>query len=157
MNEALGYSGQAARWTPEEIQKYGDGSDPYLYPNSNWTDAVLKQNTMQTINNLSISGGSEVIKYYMNVGYTLQEGLYREDPINKYSTNAKINRYNFRSNMDINLAKNFVVQLGLGGIIQTGNYPGFGAPEIFDALRIISPIAYPILNPDGSWACHCVL
>lgn len=150
MNEALTNSGQLPRWSEDEIRMYSDGSSPYLYPNVNWTDAVLKKNTMQTINNLSVTGGSDIIKYYMNVGYTLQEGLYKEDPANKYNTNAKISRYNFRSNMDVNLAKNFVLQLGLGGIIQTGNYPGFSSGDIFHTLRMISPIAYPIHNPDGS-------
>jgi TonB-linked SusC/RagA family outer membrane protein len=150
MNEALTFNGQGARWNNEEIQKYRDGSDPYLYPNSDWTEAVLTNNTWQTINNLSVTGGTELIKYYVNVGYTLQDGLYKEDPNNKYNTNAKISRYNFRSNTDVNLTKNFTLQLGLGGIIQNGNYPGFSSGQIFDALRIISPIAYPILNPDGS-------
>ncbi len=40
--------------------------------------------------------------------------------------------------------------MGLGGIIQNGNYPGFAAPSIFEALKVISPIAYPIRNPDGT-------
>lgn len=150
MNEALILNGQKERWSKKEIEKYRDGSDPFLYPNSNWTDAVLKKDTWQTINNLSITGGTKLIRYYLNVGYTLQDGLYKEDTNNKYSTNAKISRYNFRSNTDVNLTNNFTLQLGIGGIIQKGNYPGFGAGDIFNALRIISPIAYPILNPDGS-------
>lgn len=149
-NEAAANNGLIARWKPEELQKFKDGSDPYLYPNSNWLDAVLKTNTWQTINNLSVTGGSDIIKYYVNVGYTLQDGLYHTDPKNEYNTNTRINRYNFRSNVDINVFKNFIIQLGLAGIIQKGNYPGFGAPDIFNAIRIISPIAYPIQNPDGS-------
>src|SRR5690606_37560151 len=42
MNEARSNSGDAPRWSEEEIQKFNDGSDPYLYPNSNWSQAVLK-------------------------------------------------------------------------------------------------------------------
>jgi TonB-linked SusC/RagA family outer membrane protein len=150
MNEALRNNNQPARWTEEEIQKYGDGSDPYLYPNSDWTDAVLKTNTWQTINNLSVTGGNEIFKYYTNVGFTLQDGLYKQDPANEYSTNATVKRYNFRSNVDINVSKSLSLQLGLGGIIQNGNYPGFSAPDIFAAMKIVAPIAYPIRNPDGT-------
>ncbi|RYY37857.1 MAG: TonB-dependent receptor [Sphingobacteriaceae bacterium] len=150
MNEARTNSGGQPRWSPEEIEKFGNGSDPYLYPNSNWTDAVLKRDSWQTINNLSVTGGSEIIKYYTNVGYTLQDGIYKQDENNKFSTNAKIKRYNFRSNVDINLSKTVTVQLGLGGIIQNGNYPGFAAPDIFQALKVISPIAFPVTNPDGT-------
>lgn len=123
MNEALRFSGQQERWTPEELQKYADGSDPYLYPSVDWADEVLHKTSWQTINNLSVTGGTDIFKYYMNVGFTLQDGLYREDPSNKYNTNANVKRYNFRSNIDVALAKNFTLQLGLGGIIQNGNYP----------------------------------
>ncbi|MGN7722356.1 SusC/RagA family TonB-linked outer membrane protein [Chitinophaga sp. 22620] len=150
MNEARVNVGQAPRWSEEELEKFRSGSDPYLYPNSDWTSAVLKTNTWQTINNLSVTGGTDVIKYYTNVGFTLQDGLYKQDPSYEYSTNAKIKRYNFRSNVDIQLSKNLLMQLGLGGIIQNGNYPGFSAPDIFNAMKIISPIAYPIRNPDGT-------
>ena len=150
MNEARVNSGAPVRWSPEELQKFEDGSDPYFYPNTNWTDAVLKTNTTQSINNLSISGGTDIIKYYTNIGYTLQEGIYKQDPTNKFNTNAKVRRYNFRSNVDLQLAKSLTMQLGIGGIIQNGNYPGFGAPDIFQSLRTISPIDYPVTNPDGT-------
>ncbi|WP_407429474.1 SusC/RagA family TonB-linked outer membrane protein [Arcticibacter sp.] len=150
MNEALSYANQAPRWSDEEIQKFADGTDPYLYPSSDWTKAVLKKDTWQTIQNLSVTGGSDVIKYYTNVGFTLQDGIYKQDPANKFNTNANIKRYNFRSNVDINLSKSLTMQLGLGGIIQNGNYPGFSAPDIFNSLKVISPIAYPITNPDGT-------
>lgn len=150
MNEALRFSGQQERWSAEELQKYADGSDPYLYPNVDWADEVLHKTSWQTINNLSVTGGTDIFKYYMNVGFTLQDGLYREAPTNKYNTNANVKRYNFRSNIDVALAKNFTLQLGLGGIIQNGNYPGFSSPEIFKAMQMISPIAYPARNPDGT-------
>jgi len=150
MNEALVNNNQAPRWTPAEVQKYTDGSDPYLYPNSNWTDAVLKRDTWQTIQNLSVTGGGDVIKYYTNVGFTLQDGIYKQDENNKYNTNANIKRYNFRSNVDINLSKSFYMQLGVGGIIQGGNYPGYSSFDIFNAMKVISPIAYPVTNPDGT-------
>jgi len=150
MNEARVFAGEDPRWSEQELQKYYDGSDPYLYPNSNWTDAVLNRDTWQTINNLSVTGGSEVIKYYTNVGYTVQNGIYKQDPENKFSTNANVKRYNFRSNIDLNLSNSLTMQLGIGGIIQNGNYPGTAAPNIFNMMRVISPIAYPILNPDGT-------
>ncbi|SOD15093.1 SusC/RagA family TonB-linked outer membrane protein [Pedobacter xixiisoli] len=150
MNEALVNAKQSPRWSDQEIKKFYDGSDPYLYPNSNWTEAVLKENTWQTIQNLSVTGGTEIIKYYTNVGFTLQDGLYKQDDANKFNTNANIKRYNFRSNIDLNLSKSLTMNLSLGGIIQNGNYPGFGAGDIFQSLKVVSPIAFPVTNPDGS-------
>lgn len=150
INEALANNSQPLRYTDDELRKFRDGSDPYLYPNVNWTDAVLKKNTFQSINNLSVSGGNEIVKYYTNVGYTVLNGIYKQDPKNPYKTNAQMQRYNFRSNVDINVSKTISIELGIGGVIQKGNYPGKSAPAIFDALKITSPINYPKVNPDGS-------
>ncbi len=150
MNEALAFAGEGPRWGPDELQKFKDGSDPYLYPSVNWMEELVKKNTFQTINNLSVSGGNDVITYYLNVGYTLQNGLWKTDPANKYNTNASINRYNFRNNVDVKLAKSLTMSLGLGAIIRNGNYPGWGSDELFSAINTISPIAYPKVNPDGS-------
>jgi len=152
INEALNNDNLPLRYTPEELQKFKDHSDPYLYPDVNWTDAVLKKNTFQSINNLSVTGGNEIIKYYTNVGYTILNGIYKQDPDNAYKTNAQMKRYNFRSNVDINVSKTISLELGVGGIIQKGNYPGTPAPDIFNALKITSPINYPKINPDGSIA-----
>lgn len=150
MNEALVFAGEDLRWGPDELQKFKDGSDPYLYPSVNWMEELVKKNTFQTINNLSVSGGNDVITYYLNVGYTLQNGLWKTDPANKYNTNASINRYNFRNNVDVKLAQSLTMSLGLGAIIRNGNYPGWGSDALFSAINTISPIAYPKVNPDGS-------
>jgi len=145
MNEALAFAGEAPRWGPDELQKFKDGSDPYLYPSVNWMEELVKKNTFQTINNLSVSGGNDVITYYLNVGYTLQNGLWNTDPANKYNTNASINRYNFRNNVDVKLAKSLTMSLGLGAIIRNGNYPGWGSDALFSAINTISGGINPCL------------
>lgn len=150
MNEALANDGQRPRWTPAELQKYKDGSDPYLYPNINWTDVILKRHTHQTINNLNVSGGSQIMRYFMNIGYTLEDGIYKVDALNQYNTNAQLKRYNFRGNIDVNLSKSFTVNLDLGGIIQSRNYPGSSSGSILYALNAVPPIEYPVKNPDGT-------
>ncbi|MGJ7032925.1 SusC/RagA family TonB-linked outer membrane protein [Niabella hirudinis] len=152
LNEALVHTGSSPLYTPEDLQKFADGSDPYFHPNVDWTHLILKKYTNQTINTLSVSGGTETVKYYTNVGFLLQSGIYNTDGLNAYNTNANVKRYNFRSNVDVNLSKSLSVTVGLGAIIQNGHYPGSSAPDIFSALSVISPIQYPVLNPDGSVA-----
>lgn len=150
MNEALVFNNQSPRWSAEELDKFKTGSDPYLYPSVAWLKEVMNKNTAQSISNLSVSGGTDIIKYYLNVGYTLQNGLWKTDPNNKYNNRTAMNRYNFRNNVDVKLAKSLTLSLGLGAIIQNGTYPGWGSDEIISAVNTISPIAYPKLNPDGS-------
>jgi TonB-linked SusC/RagA family outer membrane protein len=150
VNESLGNIGQDPKYSAAELQKYKDGSDPYLYPNIDWESLVLRKHTKQSINNLGISGGSQTVRYYANLGYTLQQGIYNEDPKVEYPTNAALKRYNFRSNVDVDLSKKFSLSLGLSGIISTANFPGRSSGQIFQALMFTPPNAYPVVNPDGS-------
>ncbi|MDD6364535.1 MAG: TonB-dependent receptor [Bacteroidales bacterium] len=151
MNEACTVGGVSLPWTDEDIEKFRDGSDPYNYPNVNWTDEVLKKNAFQTTNTLSVSGGNETIRYYVSVGYMSTSGLYKEDPNFGYDTNANSSRYNFRSNVDINLHKNFSISLGLAEVIRHNLFPGYAVGDIFGALKKTSPISYPVRNPDGTF------
>ena len=151
MNEACTVTGVTLPWDDAQIETFKDGSDPYLYPNVNWTDEVLKKDAFQTTNTLSVSGGNETVRYYVSVGYMSTSGLWKEDPTFGYSTNSRAQRYNFRSNVDINLHKNFSITLGLAEIIRENGFPGYGAGEIFYQLKRVSPISYPIRNPDGSF------
>lgn len=151
MNEACTVGGATLPWTDEQIEKFRDGSDPYLYPSIDWTDQVLKKDAFQTTNTLSVSGGNETVRYYVSLGYMSTSGLWKEDPTFGYSTNARSQRYNFRSNVDINLHKNFSISLGLAEIVRENGFPGYGAQDIFNQLKRISPIAFPIRNPDGSF------
>lgn len=150
-NEATTRGGRPAPfYTPEQVQKYKDHSDPYLYPDVDWVPVVLKKNTFQSINNLSVTGGNDIFKYYTNVGYTVQQGIYHEDKSVLYPTNVSFKRYNFTSNIDINLTKNFSVALNIRGVTSSGNYPGAGAFEIMEALTLTPNNAYPVKNPNGS-------
>ena len=150
MNEARNNVGKGPEYLPDEVQKFNDGSEPYLFPNVDWTDVVMNKNTWQTINNLNVSGGGEFVRYFANIGYTEQNGIWKKPENTKYNTNANFRRYNFRSNIDMNLSKSFVVELGLGTIIQSQNYPGTSADGILNALRKVTPINFPVYNPDGS-------
>lgn len=150
MNEAYVHSGKKEYWDAHQLAKFKDGSDPYLYPNIDWLDVILKKHTMQTIHNLSVSGGAERIRYYVNVGFTMEDGMWKQDNLNSYNTNANLKRYSFRSNVDIDITKSVSMNLGIGGIVDERHYPGNSGIAIFDAAKRTSPIAFPVKNPDGS-------
>lgn len=151
MNEACTVGGVAIPWSDEEIERFRDQSDPYNYPSVDWTEETLRKNAFQTINTLSVTGGNETVRYYVSLGFTSQSGLFKQDPSYNYRTNSLSQRYNFRSNADINLTKNFSLSLGLAEIIEDRTYPGTPAGVIFNSLRVTSPISFPIRNPDGTF------
>lgn len=153
MNEAVahntGGTGTPA-WTEQELLKFRDHTDPYLYPDVNWIEEVLNKTAFQAIDNITVSGGNEIVRYYINLGYSSQTGLFKEDPEYKYDTNTRSDRYNFRATTDVNITKNLLLNLSLGAIFQDKTFPGIPSDEIFRAMRQNSPISMPVRNPDGT-------
>ena len=152
MNEASAVSGNVIPWSDEDIQKFRNGSDPYLYPNVDWTNEILKENAFQTMDEISVSGGNDIVRYYIYLGYSSEDGLFKEDPAYDYRTNSRAQRYTFRTNVDVNLSKNLTLELGLSEIVQHRLYPGTDASSIFNSLNMVKPLSYPVRNPDGTLA-----
>ena len=125
LNEMSLYSGGTAAYSPEEIQKFKDGSDPFKYPNTNWISTVFKPSSFQNYGNVSISGGSENLKYYFSLGSNYQDGIYRNSATN-YSQS------NFRSNIDAKISKDIKLSLDLAGSQENRNYPTRPTSTIFD-------------------------
>jgi len=75
-----------------------DGSNPYLYANTNWHDEFLKSSAPQQTYKLSFRGGTSVARYYLMMGLMDQEGLYKYTKENGgFSTQDKVTRTNFLS------------------------------------------------------------
>ncbi|MEO6549375.1 MAG: TonB-dependent receptor [Ferruginibacter sp.] len=144
----------AAVYTDEYLNKYKDRTNPtyqYLYPDVNWFDEILKPNSTMSQANMNVSGGTQAAKYFVSLSYLQQNGLYKfEDNIKDYNIQAINKRYNFRSNIDLNITKDLTMQLNLGDIIRERNYPGASANDIFNTIKLIGPNYYPFANPDGS-------
>ncbi len=150
-NEARLNDGLSPTYRSEEILRFYDGSDPYLYPNVNWIDEVLEKSTMQTLHNLNISGGNERVRYFVNLGYTMQDGLFKTDPQFEYGTNVRMHRYNLRSNVDVTLSSNLVAEIGLGLISRQDQGPGYGSAAILNSVFDYAPHKIPMYNPDGTF------
>lgn len=119
-NEADWYrKGRPANYTPfypnDIIQKFRSGSDPVLYPNTNWVKEVLKPSTAQKNLNFQASGGSENVRYLFSFGSLSQEGNFRNYP-------AKYNQYNIRTKVDVNLTKDLTVGANINAIFNNKEY-----------------------------------
>lgn len=74
-NEALSNAGRSPVYNDEQIRMFGDGSNPDLYPNTNWYDEVLQKNAPQREANLSIRAPGELANYYLSLSYFDQESM----------------------------------------------------------------------------------
>ncbi|RXF72440.1 SusC/RagA family TonB-linked outer membrane protein [Arcticibacter tournemirensis] len=131
-------------FSERDLELYKNGSDPVFHPNVDWFDLVLKPYAFQQQHNFNIGGGNKDTRYFISLGYFDQNGSYNVQDVQKdYSANPRYQRYNVRSNFDIDFNKDFSASIKLGGQFANSNYPGQGAGEVF--FRILS--ANPLMNP----------
>ncbi|HEX6426876.1 MAG TPA: TonB-dependent receptor [Niastella sp.] len=159
MNDAYGQSQTPVMpFTPDDLQKFKDGSDPYGHPNVNWTEALFNNSSTQGRYNVDVSGGSPLVKYFISLGYYTQNGILKDvKPIGDYvNTNYFYRRYNYRSNLDITPTKTLKIRLDMNGRFETINNPGGviekdGLFYELNAFRYMAPYAMPLVNPNGTY------
>lgn len=108
VNEINSYAGNPATFTASDITKFGDGSDPWGHPNTDWYKSVIKPWTIQNNQNMTISGGTEITKFNVSLGARYQDAIYKRSSTN-YS------QYNFRSNIDTKIGSNINVSFDVAG------------------------------------------
>lgn len=129
-----------------------NGSNPGLYPNTDWYKSFLNSTAPQQSYNLSFRGGTDIAQYYVMLGTVDQKGLYKYTNENPgYSTQNDFSRYNFRSVVDVNLSKNFKIGVNLAGRVENRHIPNSSAGSIMSALSKL-PSTIPIFNADSSIA-----
>lgn len=128
---------------------YDGSQNSLLYPDVNWYNQFLKSNAPQQQYKLMFRGGTDVIRYFMLFGYLNQQGLYKHTELNNgYSTNINYNRFNIRTNLDVDVTKSLLVSLDLSGRMENRNMPNASANDIFNTLSSIVPNAMPIQYND---------
>lgn len=147
-NEALLNEGQTPVYSQSRIDNTIAGTDPYYYPNVNWMDALMKDYNVSQRVNLNISGGSERVQYFISGSFLKQDGMYKSFKVYNYDNNINYKRYNFRSNVDVNLTKTTLMSLNLSSILTDGHTPGHGSESIFGVILKSPPTAFPLQLPD---------
>ncbi len=109
--------------TPEEIELYRNGSDPWRYPNTDWYAATFKNWSPQRVHNASLEGGSDKYQYFVNFGHKFTDGLYH-----KSANNYK--QFNLRMNVDAQFNDYIKVGAQLMGRQENRNFPSQGAGDL---------------------------
>lgn len=128
LNEISGYAGQEPKYSAEEIQNYREGTDPWLYPSTDWYAETFRDVAPQRSASLTISGGQENLSYFISAGTEYQDAIYKNS-----ATNYK--QMNFRVNLDGKISDNVKYSIDVSGREQNRNYPTRSAGDIFTMLR----------------------
>lgn len=129
-----------------------EGIDRYRYFNTNWFDQLYRDNAPVIKTNLQISGGNNRARYYVSFSYLRQEGMWNSEgtSYNKgFDTQHKLNRWNLRSNLDVNVTKHLRVGLDLGGRIDNIIQPTASVFNLTTFGAVEADPMSPVFCPNG--------
>lgn len=116
------------KYTDDQIAPYLNGEKV----STDWYEAIMKNSAPQQSHNVTISGGSEKVNYFISMGYMDQKGFFTSDVLD-------YNRYNLRSNISAQVTKNLRLGLKLSGVIDSREGHSKDSWEIFKNLWRSAP------------------
>jgi TonB-linked SusC/RagA family outer membrane protein len=127
----------------ERIENTRAGNDPWLYPNTDWMEAVQRKNAPTTRQNVQITGGDENVKYLASAGYLRQDVNFKNAP-------KGFTQYDLRLNLDAKINDFLSLDVGLYSR-QEENLTSTNAPQgVFNDLVRQYPW-FPAYWPTGEY------
>ena len=121
-NQMCRNDGLTEAFSNQVLELFRTGADPIRFPSVNWIDYLMKDMTLQTQHNLSISGGTDRVRYFISASAYTQGGLFEEFDL-PYHLDYRYVRYNYRSNLDIDVTKSTTLSVNIAGNIDNSYKP----------------------------------
>ena len=144
-NEAYVVRGKKPYYSDQDIEKFGD-ADMDFYPNVDWYKTMVKPNNFSQKANFNISGGGNVVTYYMSGGFYKENGMFNSGN----DSNADYNQFNFRSNIKADVSSSTTLALGFDGRYNTTTEPGQGVDNLLNIMNNLNPTLFPAEYSNGT-------
>lgn len=146
------FPGATPAYSETAIAAYQNGTNnPFTQPSNDWFNSIYKDNFAQQRYTLNAAGNGKNYRYYTALENFSQGGNFITSKDNAYNTNNYYNRYNIRTNAQVDFSNNIQLDLKIFGSIESSNEPGAGAATILSRIFSTSPLQYPAKNADGSY------
>ncbi len=140
LNEAKRNEGKAEVYSADDLEKFRTGSSPLTHPDTDWFEEGLEDSALLQQHNITISGGSEKVRYFVSGGVVSEAGLIE---------NTDYKRYNFRSNLDFDINDRLTVSLDLAGRQEDRLTPTPDVGETIFSGLVRTPPVFRAYYPNG--------
>lgn len=122
-------NGGTPLYTEADFEAYRNGTKTA----SNWQDAIIRDYAPFTQHDISASGGTESTTYFVSLGYTAQDGIFKSDDV-------KYKRFNLRSNLSTKISKSLTFDININGILDQKDQPYISPWYVFRSLWYQPPV-----------------
>lgn len=115
------------------------------YGNFDWYNFFFDNTRPTWEHNVSVSGGTDKIKYLLSGNYYNQKGIIRIDP-------DRYKRYNLRSKLTVDVTDWLQISNNTAFYLKDYTYPGRSNPEQIFSWAVVGALANVVpINPDGTY------
>ena len=152
LNLARANDGLAPAYTTDEIMKFRDGTDPYVYPDVDWKNEVFKNTASETNGFISMYGGSDKVEYFTHLDYTDASGLYKNPDQGSWNSQLRYSKANIRTNVDFQVTSTTKVRTNIFALfMETNGVPNINSNDAWWHLYKVPALAFPIKTFEGVW------
>lgn len=137
-------------FTKDQILKTYYGYDKDLYPDVNWIDAITNDYASSLRGNMTVSGGSNILRYSLTASVYHENGIMSVDESLPYDTGSKLTRFNMRANVDLDLTKTTLLRFNVGGYLQNLRKAKSSTDDVFFHAFETPPFVHPAIYSDGT-------
>jgi TonB-linked SusC/RagA family outer membrane protein len=141
-------------YSKSKVENTINGTNPYVYPTTDWQNELLKDYTMNQRLNFNISGGGKVARYYLSGGVSQDNGILDVDKRNDFNSNIDLKKYLIRSNININLTNTTEAIVRVHGTFDDYRGPIQGGTETYKAIVRSNPVLFPAYYPPNETHQH---
>ena len=143
-NQMRANDGLTPYFSDDVINHFRTGDDPIRFPNTRWTDYLMKDATLQTQTNVNISGGTKKLRYFVSGGMFTQGGLFKQFD-QQYTNDYRYKRFNYRANIDLDITPTTTLSANLSGVLDKAQkpYTGLGSGRMIVNMYWATPFSSP--------------
>lgn len=149
LNSISAQNGGRNLFDPKRIENTRLQTDDDLYPDVNWLKAISKDYGHNTRVTADISGGTEKLRYAFIVAYYNEDGILKRDKKQEWDSSLRVNRFNVRSNVDMDLTPTTLLRVNIGGYLQKRTSPAISIDDLFSDAFATPPYVHPPIYSSG--------
>ncbi len=138
--------------TIDDVDRRGylSGTNQDYYPNVDWIHEIFKDRASTMKANVNVTGGTKNVRYYAGGSYYFEDGIFNTEDNDRYNSQMNYRRFNFRTNIDINITPSTTLGMDLSTQFTRKNQPGTSLSNIYNYTMQITPIAFPKVFSNGT-------
>lgn len=114
-----------------------------------WVDAITEDWGDNSRANIEVTGGSEILRYSLVGSYYHEKGIISRDKTQEWDSSSKLDRFNVRSNVDVNITPTTLFRVNIGGYLQDRRRAPQGVDDLFSLAFDTAPYVHPTMYSTG--------